>query len=199
MIGAWNLACLARALWPLFKTPSDETRKNLQDALDTYQPRFELQWLKRMRAKLGIVEAGEDAGDRQIITLWMSYLEHESLDFTVSFRNLSEVVNNAGQVNPIFPQTDALNRFYQQWWQRVSQQSIPLEKIALQMDETNPLFIPRNHQVERAINHAYHGDFKVFHELCKVLKQPYREQPSFNSYAVPPHKDERVQNTFCGT
>jgi uncharacterized protein YdiU (UPF0061 family) len=67
------------------------------------------------------------------------------------------------------------------------------------MEAVNPLFIPRNHQVERAIQGAITGDLSVFHELNQVLQKPFMAQPEFAAYARPPQPDERVVQTFCGT
>ena len=67
------------------------------------------------------------------------------------------------------------------------------------MNAVNPRFIPRNHQVERAIQGAIDGDLTVFDELRRVLARPFDEQPDFERYAKPPTEGERVLRTFCGT
>jgi uncharacterized protein YdiU (UPF0061 family) len=63
----------------------------------------------------------------------------------------------------------------------------------------NPLYIPRNHLVQRAIDAAIEGDLSVFEELGRVLKRPFDEQPGQETYAAPPQPAERVTETFCGT
>jgi serine/tyrosine/threonine adenylyltransferase len=64
----------------------------------------------------------------------------------------------------------------------------------------NPVFIPRNHRVERALNAAIEGgDFSPFDELLTVLSRPYENQEAFADYANPPQAGERVFQTFCGT
>jgi uncharacterized protein YdiU (UPF0061 family) len=67
------------------------------------------------------------------------------------------------------------------------------------MNAANPLFIPRNHQVERVIDAAIEGDMAPFEELRQVLQAPFVEQPGCEAYAQPPRADERVTETFCGT
>jgi uncharacterized protein YdiU (UPF0061 family) len=67
------------------------------------------------------------------------------------------------------------------------------------MDAVNPLYIPRNHQVERAIRDAIGGDLTVFRELLEVSGRPFEHQPRFAGYAEPPAPEERVTRTFCGT
>jgi hypothetical protein len=44
-----------------------------------------------------------------------------------------------------------------------------------------------------------HGDFSPFAELPTVLSRPYEDQAVLADYANPPHADERVFRTFCGT
>jgi len=68
------------------------------------------------------------------------------------------------------------------------------------MRAVNPVYIPRNHQIEAAIRAAEdRGDFSVFHALHAVLANPYIEQPGHESYRLPPKPEEVVARTFCGT
>jgi len=68
------------------------------------------------------------------------------------------------------------------------------------MRAVNPVYIPRNHQIEAAIRAAEdEGDFSVFHELHEVLQQPFTEQPGKARYQLPPEPEEEVKQTFCGT
>ena len=68
------------------------------------------------------------------------------------------------------------------------------------MQAVNPVYIPRNHQIEAAIRAAEdHDDFSVFHELHEVLQNPYVQQDGKTHYSLPPEPDEVVQQTFCGT
>jgi len=41
------------------------------------------------------------------------------------------------------------------------------------MTNNNPVFIPRNHQVEKALSRACGGDFSDFEALLKILQTPY--------------------------
>jgi uncharacterized protein YdiU (UPF0061 family) len=68
------------------------------------------------------------------------------------------------------------------------------------MRTVNPTYIPRNHRVERTLDAAIeYGDFSPFADLHTVLLRPYEDQADFADYANPPHADERVFRTFCGT
>jgi uncharacterized protein YdiU (UPF0061 family) len=67
------------------------------------------------------------------------------------------------------------------------------------MDSVNPIYIPRNHRIEQAIQEAVAGDLTVFRDLNDVLAQPFSEQPKYAKYAEAPKLNERVTQTFCGT
>lgn len=63
----------------------------------------------------------------------------------------------------------------------------------------NPLYIPRNHLVQKAIDQAYAGDDSYFHQLNKVLSHPFEKQTGAEEFSTPAQPEERVYQTFCGT
>ena len=67
------------------------------------------------------------------------------------------------------------------------------------MNTLNPIFIPRNHQIEKAIKIALEGNLSGFNDLNTVLRKPFDKQPGMMSYAEAPVPTERVSKTFCGT
>ena len=66
------------------------------------------------------------------------------------------------------------------------------------MRNNNPLFIPRNHKVEEALEAAEQNDLKPFNKILEILKKPYDEQIATEEYQSPSVSDEKYQ-TFCGT
>ena len=68
------------------------------------------------------------------------------------------------------------------------------------METTNPVYIPRNHQIESAIRAAEdHNDFSVFYDLYDVLQNPFTVQTDKDAYLSPPLPEQVVHQTFCGT
>jgi uncharacterized protein YdiU (UPF0061 family) len=67
------------------------------------------------------------------------------------------------------------------------------------MDRVNPLYIPRNHQVEAALTAATAGDLEPLHRLLDVLARPFDERPGLEAYAAPPPAGRGAYQTFCGT
>ena len=67
------------------------------------------------------------------------------------------------------------------------------------MKNKNPLFIPRNHLVEKAISEAVEKcDFSMTNDLVKVLKKPFEFNKNLN-LSDPPKPNQDIKNTFCGT
>lgn len=180
----WNLARLAECLLQL-----DDSQPLFEAEFARYHDLFEQHYLERMRGKLGLIS--KEPGDKDLINAWLQHLQDHGLDYTLSFRRLgarfdAEDPNEFGE-------------FETRWKQRIANQPIFTSNIRRQMDAVNPLFIPRNHQVERAIQAAFNDDLTVFHDLSQVLQKPFDEQPEFSHYALQPQPDERVARTFCGT
>ena len=68
------------------------------------------------------------------------------------------------------------------------------------MRTLNPLYIPRNHLVEAALNAAMQPDeYRPFEELLDVVTKPYERRSGLERFAQPPRPEERVLATFCGT
>lgn len=180
----WNLARLAECLI----TVGGEAAP-FEAELTRFQTLFEESYLGLMRKKLGLT-TGEE-GDRQLISAWLQHLQDHQLDYTLSFRRLCQRLDRDKE--------NEFGAFEQEWKGRIKNQPEPIAAIKSKMMSVNPLYIPRNHQVERSIQGAVEGDLSHFHQLNKVLQEPYIEQPGFADYANPPTADERILQTFCGT
>jgi len=187
-IAQWNLARLADCL---LLAGGDKTA--YEQELARYPRLFEDQWLARMARKLGLTVAEPDDAEpaSDLIGDWLAHLQRHGLDYTLSFRRLAD---RAGATDePVY------GEFELRWRERLARQPEDVGEIRARMDAENPLYIPRNHQVERAIQAAIAGDLSVFHELRGVLSRPFDEQPGRAAWAEPPAPEERVTRTFCGT
>ncbi len=67
------------------------------------------------------------------------------------------------------------------------------------MNKANPVVVPRNHQIEKAIVDAREGNFDHFRALASALESPFEESPAHAPFRAHPAPDEVVQHTFCGT
>ena len=67
------------------------------------------------------------------------------------------------------------------------------------MDRVNPVYVPRNHIVEVALDAATAGDMGPFLELLDVVRAPFDERVGADAYALPAPDDFGPHRTFCGT
>jgi serine/tyrosine/threonine adenylyltransferase len=67
------------------------------------------------------------------------------------------------------------------------------------MDRVNPVYIPRNHLVEEALDAATAGDLGPLSSLLDAVSTPYVERPGLERYAAPAPQDFGAYRTFCGT
>lgn len=183
-IAHWNLARLAESLMVL-----GEEQEALESVLGDFTDYYAKHYLALMAPKLGLFDATEADGD--LIVSWLNYLNDNALDYTLSFRELAKRTAENDE--------SAFGEFESRWRARVVGQGKSAEEVVKLMNSANPLFIPRNHRVEQAINAAVAGDMTVFNDLNTVLAHPFQEQSEFIRYADAPEVQERVTRTFCGT
>jgi uncharacterized protein YdiU (UPF0061 family) len=66
------------------------------------------------------------------------------------------------------------------------------------MDRVNPVYVPRNHLVEEALDAATAGDLAPLERLLEAFSRPFEERPGLERYAEPGPEDLGYR-TFCGT
>jgi len=183
-IAQWNLARLADTLLAL-----GVDKEELEAVLADFPDRYGVHYLALMGPKLGLYDVQEtDAG---LIAEWLKHLDDNGLDYTLSFRELASRTDAADD--------NRFGHFETKWRRRLANQGKAPTEISSFMNSVNPLFIPRNHRVEQAIDEAVGGDLTVFNDMNTVLAQPFTEQPGLSDYAKAPTVRERVTRTFCGT
>lgn len=194
----WNMARFAEAMLPAIHAvdPADvDAAKALVDAIPA---RFRAIWLSEMRAKLGLGKPHKD--DEKLIDSLFGELEQHSVDFTSFFRALAQLLRGDGDMlQSLLPDAEAMAPWIADWWAQLEREAIaPLER-ADAMDAVNPLYIPRNHQVEAALIAAEEGDMAPWHALLEVVQNPYVHRPEWDVYAHPAPEDAAPHVTFCGT
>ena len=206
-IGLWNLTRLAETLLPLLAENTDAAVEIAQDILKTYQPTYDHAWLAGMRAKCGLttdVDAAESADDRTLIEALFNTMADNHADFTLLFFHLSQldarVSDKDNDCRRLFDDPDRFDAWAVQWRERLSKEKQDDAARQANMRTVNPVYIPRNHQIEAAIRAAEdQGDLSVFHDLHEVLQNPFTQQAGKDRYTLPPEPDEEVKQTFCGT
>lgn len=182
----WNIAQLADCLLPLIHNDREQATALADEALGEVFGTYGEALYEALGRKLGFAEY--KAGDEQIVQEFLRFLEDNELDFTLSFSRLSELL--AGD-DSSYPKTEALKTFAQQWRARNPDPHV--------LKAANPVLIPRNHQIQRAIDRANQGDYSPLMEMWEALKTPFMVQDKHKHLLMPPKAEERVKQTFCGT
>ena len=61
------------------------------------------------------------------------------------------------------------------------------------MRNNNPLFIPRNHKVEEALEAAEQNDLQPFNKILEVLEKPYDKQEAKEDYQYPSYQMKNIK------
>jgi len=200
--GHWDLCRLAESLAPLFAEDTEHASHLAQKAINHFPARYDHYWLTGMAEKLGL-EAVQDS-DRDLINNLLNCMAGNQADFTLTFYHLSDLAADSTtqdqQVRELFERPAEFDHWAQQWRHRLTSQTCNDHQRMQAMHQVNPLYIPRNHQVEAVIRAAEdQQDFQPFYRLLEVLHKPYTYQANCEQYATPPKPEERVLRTFCGT
>ncbi len=200
-IAQWNLARLAEALLPLLAADQDAAVRLATERLDGFATRFAAQYVRVLRAKLGLLREGED--DRVLAEDLLARLAEHGVDYTVFFRRLCAAAEDPAadaELVVLFGEPAVYRSWAESWRRRLAEEPTDPATRAAAMRRANPAFIPRNHRVEEALTAAAdRADFAPFETLLRALATPYDDQPALAHLAEPPHPEQRVSETFCGT
>jgi uncharacterized protein YdiU (UPF0061 family) len=198
-IAQWNLARLAESLLALFDDDVDSAIASATDILTTFPDRFRAHWQAGMAAKLGLVDVV--AGDEQLFDDLLRTMHAQRADHTSTFRALSAVVSGAdASLAPVASESAAFEPWLDRWRVRLATEGRPAAVVAAAMEATNPLYIPRNHLVEEALDAATDGDLVPFERLLAVVTDPFHARCGDERYAAPaPESFGGSYQTFCGT
>ena len=188
----WNLAKFAESLIPLINENEEASIKQLTEILQLVTPSYQEDFYKEFCQKLGL----ESVSDQNIklIEGYLKILESGSIDFTLSFRDLSKIVNeNLLPKNSIFAKSKGFNDWYLKWKKEINQ-----NEISDEMNLNNPCYIPRNHLIEDALIKAIEGDMSEINFMINLFESPYIERNTPQKYLMPSNSGEQYV-TFCGT
>ena len=188
----WNMARLAECLLPLIHQDSKKAIEKLSVCFESIETAFKKTYVNVFAEKLALPKHFVDEDPKYcetVINLFLRYLEKEELDFTLSFRYLPDLFND--KTLAFFPKTKDLEAFLASWK--------PDLTCLKSLNTVNPLYIPRNHFIQRVIKQAYTSDFNLFDNFLKVLKTPFQAHDTLDYFKQPPKPQERISETFCGT
>lgn len=181
-IGLWNLSCLAQALLPLVE------KEALKAALESYQPLFDREYLRLMRAKLGLQE--ERTEDDGLIRDLLGLLQESHADYTILFRELGSFSSAAGAANDRlrehFLNREPFDDWTTRYRDRLCSEDSRDDERRERMNRVNPKYVLRNYLAQGAIGKAQRKDFSEIDRLLTLLRTPFDDQPGMEAYAAPP-------------
>ena len=199
VIAQWNLTRLAETLLPLIDPDDSENAIRLAtNVINGFMGRYTDIWTTGMRAKIGIASHEDD--DAALINDMFSAMEGESVDYTLFFRHLVQAaLGQDEQVLTLFDDSGKITSWLTLWRDRLLRDSQNPDERATAMNMVNPVYIPRNHRVEQALQAAEAGDMVPYRKLLDVLSDPFTNRDGLEGFEGPAPSDFGPYKTFCGT
>jgi len=193
----WNLSVLAQCLLPLIHDEQEQAVAMAQQLIDAFPQQYADAYSGFMATKFGFDGLRPD--DKALVDGFFDVLGSDHLDFTLAFRWLTELAQDSVDQSPIadlFTPSAALKDWLPQWQARRAGTS---EEAIARMASHNPVVIPRNHHIARAIARADAEDYSVMAAYYSRWQHPHQWLAGDENLAAAPTSDEIVHKTFCGT
>ncbi|MCR5976681.1 YdiU family protein [Gordonia jinghuaiqii] len=193
----WNLARFAETMLTLVGPTPDDAIAAATAVLSTFDARYDRHFYAGMSAKLGL---GDAFTDHELIDALLVLMQEHRADWTGTFRALADDLRG----NPV-PLRSAVPRehidpWVQRWRDALTQHGRDDLETAAAMDRINPLYIPRNHQLDAALRAATDGDIAPFEQLLDAVTHPFVHRAEWAHHAAPaPAAFSDTFQTFCGT
>tara|TARA_B100001250_G_scaffold377523_1_gene366666 strand:- start:1893 stop:3317 length:1425 start_codon:yes stop_codon:yes gene_type:complete len=171
-IGLWNCSALGHALSTLISEESQE------EILKTYESIFQDTLAEMYRSKLGLKKSNKD--DAQLIQGLLDIMESEKLDYTNTFRNLTQAITKAETPEL---SSDIAKSWIKSYQERQNKESSSVDKKILHMNKNNSKFILRNYMAQEAIEAAEDSDLSLLETLSQVIAHPYEELEKYEHFA----------------
>jgi len=189
VVAEWNLARFAETLLPLLDDDQERAVAVATEALARFRVRYAAAFTRGLAAKIGLAEDADGA----LLDDLSALMTGSRVDYTGFFRALATAAR--GDAEPARGMVLDLAAF-DAWvgrWRAAGPD-------ADAMDRVNPVYVPRNHLVEEALDAATAGDLGPLGTLLDAVAAPYDERAGLERYAEPaPEGFAAGFRTFCGT
>ena len=163
-----------------------------KEVLNSFPAIYQEKWQDMMFKKLGFSKETDLQQRKNSLSTLLDWMTKNKADYTNTFLVLQGDMPMEG----IYLQED-----FQSWFTNWQDMERGNEEARLKrMHENNPLFIPRNHLVEKALDEAcLNDDLRFFKELLDIFTNPYAQNASATSFMKVPDIIDTGYKTFCGT
>ena len=194
VIAEWNLSRFAEALLPAIMQPVDEQLLTQDEAVNAateavvaFRSIYSEAWAAGFARRLGISDAEDGAS---LGTEVLEQLRATDTDFTSFFAGLAQTATSGEIPADISLE---LSAWYRRWFD--------MHPDAAAVAKHNPVYIPRNHLVEDAIEDAVtDGNYETFNTLAAAVTDPFTRRAALERFEQPASMAFALNyQTFCGT
>ncbi|KAK3084191.1 hypothetical protein FSP39_009794 [Pinctada imbricata] len=206
-IGLWNLDKLRIAMLPLL---NQDQKKQMANILNGYESIYSKLYIETFLKKLGLKTVESD--DDKFIGVLLIMMENTASDFTMTFREMSEIPLERIESLDFPSNTWALKILSKhEWfgkWIRIYRKRIAKEDIhvddgtrQIAMSAVNPRYVLRNWMAQSAIRKAERNDFSEVRTLLRILETPhkYQEDAEEAGYSSPPPSWAKSLKVSCSS
>jgi len=186
----YNLKSLAQAVLPIL---NDAQHEDVSNILQEFSVEMSAVLSDVWRRKLGLPHAGEAS---QRLFSELEPMLRSKVDYTIFWRSLADVaalgsvdMGDEALFRPLHPgfydtlspdETGKLAAWVREWLTTIEGQCRTGAEAAAEMRGASPKYVPREWMLVAAYDAAYRGDYAPLHELQRLFRQPYAEQPEFH-------------------
>ena len=129
----------------------------------------------------------EMTDDTKLIHDLLNIMQKEKLDFTNTFRLLSQNLRKEKKsLRKHFQNSAKFDLWEKRWRARIKKESNPIAACEEQMEKINPAYIQANHKVEEVLTAAINNDnFELFENMLAILSTPFDEKKGNEDFAKP--------------
>ena len=183
LIAQWNMACFANSLLALIDKDTEKATAKAQKVINNFPNKMGEAVMNVMCKKIGL--DGTKTNSHETLTKLLKIMLDNKSDYTLTFLYLSDIIKGKGDnlFKQQFLNPNQISNWLKEWKELIKDQNLAKKEIALSMERSNPIFIPRNHLIERAIEAAVeNNDFSEMKTLLTILSKPYEEESKYGEY-----------------
>lgn len=175
-IAHWNLWNWLNNLIPLAQAEHKEQFKtDLAACLEHFEATFLEHYTLGLCQKMGLPSFHKDSFDCGMA--FLKILQTEQLDYTNSFIRLQ--LKQYESIKDDCIDRRQFEEFLMQYQNIRNHQDT--DKLDMEMQRANPIYILRNHMAQKAIESAERDDFSELERLFTLLSQPFTQQPDIET------------------
>tara|TARA_Y100001970_G_scaffold278099_1_gene383322 strand:- start:36 stop:1484 length:1449 start_codon:yes stop_codon:yes gene_type:complete len=188
-IAYWNLLMFAETILPFIDKDKDRAIQIVKNYITQFPVHYSNQWHKMMFNKLGILNPINE--DKLLIDKLLKLIELYQADYTNTFASLTM---NKSHSDALSKSRD-FQSWKKQWIKRIKKDDNSFKIMKM----NNPIYIPRNHLVESALENAVSGNKKEFDKLLNNMSKTYSYNITHHELQTTPPGFDDSYKTFCGT